>query len=374
MNGPFIWKKITDASQLNLRNTLLCGQCFRWNQTVNSEWIGVYNKQLILLKEQNNEILFSNTLWNTQTHSKEEGNKLENSLSDYFNLQYNITDLYQKWENNESNSEISIHFRHCSSKLGGLRLLRQDPLETLFSFICSQNNNIPRIKSLIEKICIKYGDYITTFSNVDYYSFPDLAKLQTATEDELNALGFGYRSKYIVKAVEQVIQLGGSRWLDGLRLEPSIEKVSTELQTLHGVGQKVADCIALFSLDKLDLVPIDTHVFQIAQRFIPSLKNKSLNKGNQKEIKDFFNTSFDNFTGWAHTVLFAAELPVFLPEITTQKKVKKERKRKASTIEEVDEFIIEKEEITQKSKSKKVTKVVVKNSTTAPKSKKKRIT
>jgi hypothetical protein len=164
--------------------------------------------------------------------------QLHDSLFDYFHLKYDIEDLYRKWGGNNDEYDYCLttttnsilfftflslcnlfidlpsskfyskalnkSFRETSPSLPGLRLLRQEPVECLFSFICSQNNNIPRIKQLIEKLCKKYGDLLFQYNNIDYYSFPSLISLQKATETELNELGFGYRSKYIVKSVSQV--------------------------------------------------------------------------------------------------------------------------------------------------------------------------
>lgn len=176
-------------------------------------------------------------------HDEDEASEmLATSLSDYFLLQYDLDALYRKWGSHQayvwldclngegivewritelntsllgvlsvlrpihilSDSPLNKNFQEVCTRIPGLRLLRQDPLETLFSFICSQNNNIPRIKQLIDKICRQYGDLLDTHDGVDYYAFPTLQQLSKANEDELNALGFGYRSKYIVKSIAQV--------------------------------------------------------------------------------------------------------------------------------------------------------------------------
>eukprot|EP00029_Vermamoeba_vermiformis_P005020 TRINITY_DN1624_c0_g1_i1.p1 TRINITY_DN1624_c0_g1~~TRINITY_DN1624_c0_g1_i1.p1 ORF type:complete len:221 (+),score=56.80 TRINITY_DN1624_c0_g1_i1:915-1577(+) len=162
---------------------------------------------------------------------------------------------------------------------------------------------------MVEKLCAKYGTLITTLDDVSYYKFPELNQLEKATEEELKELGFGYRARYIVASVKQVKEKGDD-WLINLRQKPR-DDTCQELTTLTGVGKKVADCTALFSLDKLDLVPVDTHVWQIAQRFIPKLGKKSLNPQIYVEVGDFFREKFGDLAGWAHSILFAAELSSF---------------------------------------------------------------
>ena len=100
---------------------------------------------------------------------------------------------------------------------------------------------------------------------VSIHQFPTIDQLKLATEAQLRQLGFGYRAKFIVASVNMIDEKGGHKWLESLRGQP-LEKVREELTSLMGVGNKVADCISLFSLDCAGSVPVDTHVFQIAQK------------------------------------------------------------------------------------------------------------
>lgn len=163
-------------------------------------------------------------------------------------------------------------------------MLRQDPTETLFSFICSSNNNIERISGMVEKLCVTYGEYILEFDGRQYYTFPVPHVLAAeGVEDKLRKLGFGYRAKYIHQTAK-VLASKPDGWLDELRKAPYRE-AHAELLTLPGVGAKVADCICLMSLDKMDAIPVDTHMWQIAARdYKLKVTNKSLTTKVYNEI------------------------------------------------------------------------------------------
>jgi len=163
---------------------------------------------------------------------------------------------------------------------------------------------------MIHKLCVKYGTFIDKLEGEDYYCFPKLHQLKSATENELIELGFGYRSKYLVNVVKEIELKGGSPWLESLRQEDT-DMVLTELTKLSGIGPKVAHCISLFSLSKFNLVPVDTHVFQIAQRYLEHLKTKDPHNKYHGDISRLFIDTFGDYAGWAHTILFAAELPLF---------------------------------------------------------------
>ena len=152
--------------------------------------------------------------------------------------------------------------------------MRQDPFECTISFILSSNNNIQRITQLVRKLRDNFGQLITE----EDHAFPTLAELEVATEAKLRELGLGYRAKYIVDSCKTIRQNGGEKWLDSLREIPT-DEARENLVKLKGVGRKVADCILLFSMDCPEVIPVDTHVFQIAKRF-------GWVKGNQTTVTD----------------------------------------------------------------------------------------
>ena len=317
--------------ELNLRNTLMSGQAFRWREepSGSDEWHStMFGRVLFLsqsLKQGNQEIPcvhFSFLISQEEAQLQEEvAKELKEKLSDYFQLQKKFSDLFSGWKNKDKN------FLNVEQKFSGLRLMRQDCHETFFGFICSQNNNIKRISSMIHSLCEKYGSKVEHEGNT-FHFFPNLEQLSKCTEDELRELSFGYRAPYIVNAVSHLLK-NGSDWLVGLRKESKV-KVREELVKVKGVGKKVADCIALFSLDKTDLVPVDTHMFAIAQTYMPELKGKSLTANLYKEIETHFADLWGEEAGWAHTLLFANRIAAFKEKKAREFKRKKSAPKKSS--------------------------------------------
>ncbi|KYQ89340.1 8-oxoguanine DNA-glycosylase [Tieghemostelium lacteum] len=311
-----------NKNSLNLERTLFSGQSFIWNIIENTErlFIGTIKDNIVVLKE--NEIdkdtieykfIDSKQLVNDNNKMTEKQRKDE--LINYFNLGYHINDHLKQWKQDtepDMKKKHSLNKQFCETydKFQGLRLIRQNPLDCLFSFICSQNNNITRISKMVKNLQSKYGSEITEVEGQKYYSFPSLDQLMNCKETELNELGFGYRSKFIVQSAKQVKEKGGETWLMSLR-EKTHQDAHKELQTLMGVGQKVADCVCLFSLDKFDIVPVDTHVYKISQKHMPTLKKKKLSPAIYQEIREFWKSRFGSQSGWAHTILFANEISHF---------------------------------------------------------------
>lgn len=235
----------------------------------------------------------------------------------YFKSCIDISALKEQW------CLSCPYFAIASKSLPGLRILRQEPFECLISFLTSSNNNIKRISSLLSKLRTEYGTLLPKLESKEYetintYSFPNLAQLSKATEAKLRSLGFGYRAKYICKTVAQLKERGGSKYLLGLRESDDLGKVREELIGLHGIGRKVADCVMLFSLDFPSIVPVDTHVRKIAQkRYGAKLgnKTKTLTEKDHEIINSIFVNKFGPYAGWAHSFLFAADLPLFKEEV-----------------------------------------------------------
>ncbi|PYH48801.1 8-oxoguanine glycosylase OGG1 [Aspergillus saccharolyticus JOP 1030-1] len=263
-------------------------------------------------------------------------------LTAYFNLPANLTNLYEGWSKHDAN------FRKKAPQFTGIRILRQDAWEALIGFICSSNNNISRITQMVEKICLRYGPFVASVDGRAYHDFPSPEALVAETDDEdveatLRGLGFGYRAKYICQTARIVALEREKGWLEGLRNPESVALGSVavgegspvnnsdsgeewkeegregyrlahaKLLELQGVGPKVADCVCLMGLGWGEAVPVDTHVWQIAQRDYKFGKgsNKSLNKVLYDAVGNHFRKLWGKEAGWAQSVLFTANLRSF---------------------------------------------------------------
>lgn len=235
---------IDDVKNFDLAMTLDCGQAFRWKED-NGVWSGVaFGKKLKISKE-NESIVFFDT-------SKED---FENIWSDYFDFSRD----YGKIIDDIKSDEI---LKKASDFGYGIRILNQEPFETLCSFIISQNNNIPRIKGIIDRLCKKYGQKIDD----DLYSFPDAETLSKLTANDLSDIRMGFRAKYIIDASQKVAS-GEVNLSDLFSLDTDTAR--TELMRIKGVGPKVADCTLLFSLKHFDAFPKDVWIKRAVEVLFP---------------------------------------------------------------------------------------------------------
>ncbi|KAG0353156.1 8-oxoguanine glycosylase ogg1 [Gamsiella multidivaricata] len=327
-------------SELDLSTTLKCGQSFRWHrqhqelasgQISLPTWSCVLDRRLWIIQETedgfkyrtfrpsvSSKVKVDHNQGAQQEHDQDqdfEQNMRDDKefLRDYFQLDVPLTELYNKW------SKADTNFKAKAPHFPGVRILRQDPVENLICFICSSNNNISRISQMATKLCQEYGSPITVppeepnESPRTFFGFPTIDALaQDGVEEILRSLGFGYRAKYIANTAKMISAMGnGEKWLMGLRNLP-YEKAHSALLALQGVGPKVADCVCLMSLDKHNSIPVDTHVWQIAVRDyqfrfegkVPKTISPTIYKAVGKHFVDLFG----DYSGWAHSVLFAADL------------------------------------------------------------------
>jgi N-glycosylase/DNA lyase len=155
------------------------------------------------------------------------------TLEHYFRLDFDLTNLYTGWSEDEN-------FREKAAWCQGVRLLQQPALETLVAFICSSNNNIIRISTMMNRFCKQYGQCLGTIAGHTFHSFPSLQSLVgVVNEDTLRDMGFGYRARYVKESVEEVGRRGGEAWLSLLRKLPYCEAWA-KLCQLPGVGAKVS--------------------------------------------------------------------------------------------------------------------------------------
>ena len=182
----------------------------------------------------------------------------------------------------------------------GIRILNQDLWETIISFIISANNNIPRIKGIINRISQKYGNEIN-WEGRNYYTFPTPENLAKATVEELRGLGLGFRDVRVYETTHKILEKQVD--LEKMHEEKDTQKVRDELLSLSGVGPKVADCILLFStLKRFDVFPIDVWVRRVMNELY--IKNEDETKVNKKEIERLAKEKYGNLEGIAQQYLF----------------------------------------------------------------------
>ncbi|RWA12460.1 hypothetical protein EKO27_g2655 [Xylaria grammica] len=332
------WRKLPlSLTELCIDTTLRCGQSFRW-QKINDEWNCVLHGRLLSLK-QDESFLHYKVAWpkSSPTSRKsavspkemgdvdiQQGDDTEALIRHYFSLKHDLAALYDQW------SESDTNFKKKAPKFTGIRILSQDAWETLVAFICSSNNNISRISQMVHKLCLHYGPLIGHIGDEAFHDFPSPQALTgKKVEAHLRELGFGYRAKYIAETALIVSNTKPEGWLESLtnpenpgwapvsipvRDEPiTYKKAHEELLLLTGVGPKVADCVCLMGLGWNEAVPVDTHVWQIAQRDyrFGKTKTKTFSKAMYDSVGDHFRQIWGPQAGWAQSVLFTANLKSF---------------------------------------------------------------
>lgn len=227
---------IKGIADFDLPHTLDCGQAFRWVEKENGKWCGVaFNKYLELEKQNDGTVILYNT-------TEDDYN---NIWKDYFDLERDYSLIVKAISANEI-------LKTASEYGSGIRVLNQEPWETLCSFIISQNNNIKRIKGIISRLCENFGE-----NKNYYYTFPSAEKIAELSLDDLAVLRSGFRAKYILDAAQKV----SSKEIDlnSLKNLP-VDDARNELMKIKGVGPKVADCALLFSHKHIEAFPKDVWI------------------------------------------------------------------------------------------------------------------
>lgn len=231
-------------SNFSLRQTFLCGQCFRWRETENGAFSGVAMGKRLTLSERGGEILIEGI-----------GEEELSKWREYFDLDTDYSEYIRRFSADKT-------LKAACEGSPGIRILRQEPFETLISFIISQNNNIPRISGIIGRLCESFGEGI---GNGDF-AFPTAERLRGISPEDLAPLRAGFRAKYIVDAVNRVNS--GEIDFDEINALP-LDSARETLKKIVGVGDKVADCVLLFAFHKLDAFPKDVWVKRLMAEFYP---------------------------------------------------------------------------------------------------------
>ena len=275
--------EIIDQESFELKDIFDCGQCFRWNEQEDGSYTGVFKGNVLNVKKVDNKIIFKGLV----------NGDIKDVVYEYFDLERNYTEIKSKLAKVDKYMKTSVEYGK------GIRILNQDLWETIISFIISANNNIPRIKGIIERLSEKYGNKII-WNKRSYYTFPTLEVLKYVTVQDYRNLGAGFRDIRIYETTQKV--LSGEINLNEVQKKDTLS-AREELLTLSGVGPKVADCILLFStLKRFDVFPIDVWVRRVMNELY--IKNEDETKVNKKDIMKIANEKFGNLEGLAQQYLF----------------------------------------------------------------------
>lgn len=231
------------------------GQTFLWEKRDKS-WYGIYGDHVLKLFVSGSQIPSGGSKSNGVT------NNLEMNFSAYpqfeswerqvFRLNDNLSDIFSSFSDD-------VLVSKSINKYPGLRLMRQEPFQCMVSFACASNTNIPRIRRMLKNLCQNFGNRVIVDGS-EFFTFPSVERLNTASQHDLLRCGLGYRTK-AVKAIAESVVNGNLDSRDLLRL--NYEEAKDALLKVYGIGNKIADCILLFSLEKLDSFPIDVWMARV---------------------------------------------------------------------------------------------------------------
>jgi N-glycosylase/DNA lyase len=279
------------AVPFNLNVTLCCGQVFRWEKK-NDWWYGIVRDQVVKIRQVKAELEFANA----------DGKFVEN----YFGLDDDLQEIRDRIGRDE-------HVRKALREFWGLRVVRQDPWECLISYICATYKNIPAIRHMLLSLSSRFGDKIM-LDGMEFFTFPTPEKLADATEKRLAECGLGYRARYVLESSKRIFE--NNFELERLRQLP-YEQAKKKLCAFSGVGPKVADCVLLFSLGKLEAFPVDRwiervilnhYVEQLPSEMVQKLlQREGLNNSDYAKLNAFGREYFGEYAGYAQEYLYHYE-------------------------------------------------------------------
>jgi len=274
--------KLKNNFEVNLEDTINSGQVFLWKK-INSKWYGVNGKKILILED------------NLDTKNRE-----------IYNF-FRFGDNFQKIKKELSKDKV---LRNAIERFPGMRILRQDPFQCYISFIVSSNSNIPNIQTRLQKLCTAFGEKKVK-NGQEFFLFPEAGKLANASINKIAKCGLGYRSKYVKKAAIAV----NDEIINFTSLEKqNYHDARDNLCHIFGIGNKVADCILLFSLNKLEAVPLDRWVLRILQKYYSKefeIKTKSITEKTYDELHDKIIEHFGKYAGYGQQFLFKNERESF---------------------------------------------------------------
>lgn len=275
---------LENATSFELKDIFECGQCFRWNEEEDKSYTGIFKNNVLNVKKEENKVIFEGIC---------QDGDIKKVCEEYFDLETNYDEIKEKL------AKIDIHLKKSVEYGKGIRILKQDLWETIISFIISANNNIPRIKGIIERMSKKYGKEIE-YKGKKYYTFPDMNALSKASIEDLRGLGLGFRDKRIYETTKMFIEKEIT--LKELEEEKEIEVLREKLMKLPGVGGKVADCIMLFSLKKYSVFPVDVWVRRVMNELYIGAEDET--KVSKELLQNLAKEKYKELAGLAQQYLF----------------------------------------------------------------------
>lgn len=270
---------VKDLKDFEPKHTFECGQCFRWNLQEDGSYTGVAFGKILNVSKDGDSVTFNNT-------NIEDFN---NIWIPYFDLDNDYGKIKEDLSKEDEVMKSAIDFGY------GIRILQQEPWETLISFIISANNSILRIKKSVEALSKNFGEYLGQHRGRDYYSFPSAEVISKLTDEEIKSCGVGYRSKYILNTAKAVVDENISlEQLKGLNSEDCFNA----MLKFSGVGPKVANCILVFAMGKVESCPVDVWVKRVMEYFYFHEDTPN------KKIEQFARRKFGKYAGYAQQYLF----------------------------------------------------------------------
>jgi N-glycosylase/DNA lyase len=269
---------VNDVKDFNLTHIFDCGQCFRWNKEEDGSYTGVVKNKVINVLQEGNTVEFNNI----------NIDDFENIIKNYFDFDTDYESIKKTVNTDEIMAE-AIKFGE------GIRILNQDEWEIMISFMISANNRIPMIKKVIENLSVNFGDYIGNYKGKDYYSFPTAERLSSSPVEKILQCKAGFRAPRIKEAAtrfltekDQIYNIKNMSYDEGL----------TYLKTYTGIGDKVANCILLFSMRHFDTFPVDVWIRRVMQELYVDKNTKDI------DIRKFAENKFGKYSGFAQQYLF----------------------------------------------------------------------
>jgi N-glycosylase/DNA lyase len=276
-------KFILPAPDFNLEHTLECGQAFRWERR-GGFYTGVIGGAAVKVAFDGRELV-------VEASSRAD----KKAVSDYFGLNEDLPRIYKEIGRDP-------HIKRAIKKYRGLRILNQDRWECLASFILSSYTNIPRIKKMIAGLSKKFGKRLSplrrdlALDGTETYSFPAAGKIAKADIKTLKALGLGFRAGYIKDTAQKI----ASKKFDLDELEDlNYEEAKKRLISLKGVGEKVADCVLLFSFKKYEAFPVDVWIKRGIEKLYFNVKSVA-----PRKAAEFARRRFGRYAGYAQEYLY----------------------------------------------------------------------